>query len=74
MNAETGRFSFWIIFHDLRAHKYGKAGRRDIIKFFSAALGPLGEQWQYEKTYTTFCIKLNNDADATMFVLKYCKT
>jgi hypothetical protein len=73
MNAETSRFSFWVIFHDRRAHHYGKAGRKDLIKFFTDALGPLGENWQYEKTHTTFCIKLNRDIDATMFVLKYCK-
>lgn len=73
MNADTGRFSFWIIFQDLRRNHYGKAGRKDLIKFFSEILGPLGDRWQYEKTHTTFCIKLNNDIDATMMVLRYNK-
>jgi len=71
MNADTGRFSFWVIFQDLRTHHYGKAGRKDLINFFSQALGPLGENWQYEKTPHTICIKLNKDIDATMMVLRY---
>lgn len=73
MNADTGRFSFWVIFQDLRSHHYGKAGRRGIITFFTEILGPIGERWQYEKTYNTFCIKLNNEIDATMMVLRYNK-
>ncbi len=73
MNAETSRFSFWIIFQDLRKHSYGVKGRKELISFFTSLLGPLGENWQYEKTPTTFAIKLNRDIDATMFVLKYCK-
>lgn len=73
MNADTGRFSFWVIFQDLRISPYGKKGRKDLISFFTEILGPLGERWQYEKTTNTFCIKLNNDIDATMMVLRYNK-
>lgn len=73
MNADTSRFSFWVIFKDNRKHPYGMKGRKELIKFFTDVLGPLGEKWQYEKTSHTFCIKLDRDIDATMFVLKYCK-
>ena len=73
MNADTGRFSFWVIFKDLRKNPYGKKGRKELIEFFTTILGPLGERWQYEKTLSTFCIKLNNDIDATMMVLRYNK-
>lgn len=73
MNAQTGRFSFWVIFQDLRKNRFGKAGRKDLIDFFTEALGPLGERWQYEKTLATFCIKLDTEIDATMMVLRYNK-
>lgn len=73
MNAETSRFSFWVIFQDLRSSAYGVKGRKELTRFFTEILGPLGENWQYSKTESTFCIKLNKDIDATMFVLKYCK-
>lgn len=71
MNADTSRFSFWVIFKDNRKHSYGKQGRKELISFFTDAIGPLGEKWQYEKTTHTFCIKLDKEADATMILLKY---
>jgi len=73
MNAEASRFSFWIIFQDLRKHAYGVKGRKELISFFTGILGPLGETWHYEKNSTTFSIKLDKDTDATLFVLRYCK-
>lgn len=73
MNAATGRFSFWVIFQDLRKNPYGIRGRKELVAFFTEILGPLGDRWQYEKTNQTFCIKLNNDLDATMMVLRYNK-
>ena len=73
MNVETSRFSFWIIFQDLRRHSYGIKGRKELINFFTNILGPLGECWQYEKNSLGFIIKLNENANTTMFALKYCK-
>lgn len=71
MNARTSRFSFWIIFHDLRRYNLGKKGRKNFINFFTEILGPVGERWQYEKTIQFFCIKLDKEIDATMMLLRY---
>lgn len=71
MNAKTNRFSFWVIFQDKRNYHLGQKGRKEFIKFFSEQLGPLGDRWEYEKTTSTFCIKLNNESDATMMTLRY---
>lgn len=71
MNANTSRFSFWIIFQDLRKYNLGKKERKNFLNFFTEILGPVGENWHYEKTVHTFCIKLNREADATMMLLRY---
>ena len=71
MNADTSRFSFWVIFQDLRKHPYGIKGRKELISFFTEYLGPLGDRWHYEKTTTTVAVKLNDPSDATLFVLKF---
>jgi len=73
MNVETSRFSFWVIFQDLRRNSYGIKGRKELVRYFTDILGPLGESWQYEKNDRDFIIKLNENANTTMFTLKYCK-
>jgi hypothetical protein len=73
MNADTSRFSFWVIFKDNRKNPYGIKGRKELVSFFTQILGPLGERWQYEKNTQTVSIKLNNASDATMIVLQLNK-
>lgn len=71
MNVKTRRFSFWLIFQDNRK-VYGKKARKDLIKFFESALGPLGEKWSFEATTSgTFAIKADSEPDVTMMLLKF---
>ena len=72
MNANTSRFSFWLIFRH-RTQMSNARARREIINFFTPMLGPLGLNWQYERNAVTFTLKLNNEPDAIMAVLRYQK-
>ena len=73
MNADTRRFSFWMIFQDKRLDFHGRRYRnRELIKFFEATLGPMGEKWQFDASDAhTFVIKADNDLDVTMMLLRY---
>jgi hypothetical protein len=73
VNVETSRFSFWAVFLDKRSDNYGKKSRKELIEFFTTVLGKLGDRWEYSKDSLSFIIKLNEEVDATMFALKYCK-
>jgi hypothetical protein len=74
MNADTRRFSFWLIFitigkWELRS---GKTGRKRIIEHFEKEFGPLEKDWQYSRPDDRhFIIKLDNESLATMAVLRY---
>lgn len=72
VNANTSRFSFWLVFQNTVLTTSSKH-RKDIIKFFTPILGPLGDKWQYERNFITFCLKLDNEVDAMMMVLRYQK-
>lgn len=75
MNVGSRRFSFWITFMDKRPYqrKNGRRGKKDLISFWSARLGALGDQWEYSLYPYTIVIKLNNEQDVTMTLLKYHK-
>ena len=72
LDAKSNRFSFWVIFQNRKDFTSAKH-RKAIINFFTPLLGPLGIKWQYERNAKTFLLKLDNEADATMVVLKYQK-
>jgi hypothetical protein len=67
------RFGYWIFFRDNRKQilQQGKKGRKDLINFFETKLGPLGENWNYQKLeYNSFIIKINQEKDFLFFLLK----
>lgn len=71
MNANTRRFSFWLIFQDNR-NVVGKKAKRDLIKFFESTMGPLGAKWNFESTKNgRFAIKADSEADVTMMLLRF---
>lgn len=75
MNADTRRFSFWMIFQDNRPHVNSRRFRnKELIKFFESRIGPLGEKWQFDaRDAGTFAIKADSDLDVTMMLLKFYK-
>ena len=72
---EAQRFGHWVLFKDYRSGRTsrGRAGRKDLIKFFESSLGPLGERWQYQKDENYYILKMHNEADVVMFLLRYNK-
>ena len=72
MNANASRFSYWCVFMH-RTYMTNAKARKEVINFFTPLLGPLGTNWQYERNSVTFTLKLNNEADAIMMVLRYKK-
>lgn len=73
MNADTRRFSFWMIFQDNRLDYRGRRVRnRELIKFFETIMGPLNDKWQFDASDAgTFVIKADSDLDVTMMLLRY---
>lgn len=73
MNADTRRFSFWMIFQDNRLDYFGRKLRnKQLVKFFETSLGPLNEKWQFDASGTgMFVIKADSDLDVTMMLLRF---
>lgn len=73
MNADTRRFSFWMIFQDNRLDFFGRKLRnKQLVKFFETSLGPLNEKWQFDASDAgTFVIKADRDIDVTMMLLRF---
>lgn len=69
-STDAQRFGYWIM---LRNHssKQGRAARKEIIAFFQAGLGPMGDRWQYQKcAESDYILKLNDERDFLFFLLK----
>ena len=74
MNADTRRFSFWMIFQDNRpTAPYGKRlQNKELVKFFETTLGPVNTKWQFDASdHGRFIIKADSDLDVTMMLLKF---
>lgn len=73
MNADTRRFSFWMIFQDNRLDFFGRKLRnKQLVKFFETSLGPLNDKWQFDASDAgRFVIKADSDLDVTMMLLRF---
>ena len=75
MNADTRRFSFWMIFEDQRMWpiNQGHLAKRSLIKFMESYLGPVNDRWQfdYSSAPKKIIIKADSDLDVTMMLLKF---
>ena len=73
MNADTRRFSFWMIFQDNRLDYFGRKLRnKQLVKFFETSLGPLNDKWQFDASDEgRFVIKADSDLDVTMMLLRF---
>lgn len=63
------RFGYWVVLQDSRKVS-GKVGRKSLINFVEASLGPLGVKWQYELNNRQIILKLDNESDLLFFLLK----
>lgn len=70
-NVNSKRFSFWITFRN-RSDLNKKQQRKNLIKYLTECLGPLGNRWEYSHVYDNiFILKLNNEKDFLLVLLKF---
>lgn len=69
------RFGHWIFILDRRPQNQslGKKGKKSLIKYFESLFGILGVRWQYSKSDYGFIIKLDEERDLLIFLLKFKK-
>ena len=74
MNAETRRFSFWLIFQDMRMWPMneGHYAKKTLVEFFEGYLGPVGGRWQFDaRDPKRIIVKADKDLDVTLLLLKF---
>jgi hypothetical protein len=69
------RFGHWVFILDRRPQyqSLGKKGKKSLIDYFESLFGTLGVRWQYSKSDYGFIIKLNDERDLLIFLLKFKK-
>jgi hypothetical protein len=69
------RFGHWISILDRRPQyqSLGKKGKKSLISYFESLFGTIGVRWQYSKSDRGFIIKLDNECDLVIFLLKFKK-
>jgi hypothetical protein len=68
-------FGYWVFVSDRRPQREsdGKRGRKRFIAYFESLFGPLGSRWNYSRDFHGFIIKLNDEKDLLLFLLKFKK-
>ena len=69
------RFGHWVFILDRRPQyqSLGKKGKKSLVGYFESLFGTLGVRWQYSKSDYGFIIKLNDERDLLIFLLKFKK-
>ena len=71
-STKAKRYAFWLT---VSSQEYqNRIARKTFIDFVETNLGPLGNRWQYQKVSSTrFILKLCEEQDALLFLLKFKK-
>lgn len=70
-DVNSKRFSFWITFRN-RSDLNKKTQRKNLIKYLTECLGPIGSRWEYSHAYDNiFILKLDNEKDFLLVLLKF---
>ena len=71
-STKAKKYSFWLTVSSIE--HCDRVARKTFIDFVENNLGPIGNRWQYQKISSTrFILKLCEEQDALLFLLKFKK-
>jgi hypothetical protein len=71
-STKAKKYSFWLTVSSIEY--CDRVARKTFIDFVENNLGPIGNRWQYQKISSTrFILKLCEEQDALLFLLKFKK-